>query len=171
MEWQTSLRPKKKRLCSLAWIWFMFIIKICLVKQEWNPNFLPSVLLAQVWSQWVIGHFGNLVTSPTTYMFDIFENSSRNYVKLGQEVRSKSWLKMLKISLSVLVSWTCLHKLITWNQSIFRTCHVLQSFISHWYLQLSCWKFPLNHLASWWKFDTKLWKNMNFLPLMAIWFG
>ena len=37
-----------------------------------------------------------------------------------------------------------------------------KSCIFHVDLQLSCWKFPLNHLASWWKFGSKLWKNKKF---------
>ena len=37
--------------------------------------------------------------------------------------------------------------------------------IFHGYLQLSCCKFLLNHLASWWKFGTKLWKKVNFPTL------
>ena len=32
---------------------------------------------------------------------------------------------------------------------------------SHVNLQLSCWKFIFNHLASWWKIGLKLWKNMK----------
>ena len=120
-----------------------------LEKQVWNPNFLPSILLAQAWSQWVIGHFGNLVASSTTSMLNIFENSSWNYVNNCHEVRSKSFLNLGKISLSFQVSWTCIHKIINWYTCIYRRSCVIQCFIYHWDLQLSCWKFPLNHLASW----------------------
>ena len=35
----------------------------------------------------------------------------------------------------------------------------------HGIIQLSCWKFPLNHLVSWWKFGSKLWKKVNFQHL------
>ena len=38
----------------------------------------------------------------------------------------------------------------------------------HGYLQLSCWKFPLNHLASWWNIFSKLWKNKKFPTLRKI---
>ena len=75
---------------------------------------------------------------------------------------------MLKISLSALVSWTWFHGLITWNPSISRRNCVQKFFISHWDLNLSCWKFPLNHLASWWKIVSKLWKNMKFTTLRKI---
>ena len=66
------------------------------------------------------------------------------------------------------VSWTCLHKIITWNPWISRKSCVLQGFIAHWDLKLSCWKFILNHLASWWKIGSKLWKNMKFSTLRKI---
>ena len=75
---------------------------------------------------------------------------------------------MLKISLSVLVSWPWLHGLITWDTSIYRRSFVNKCFISHGDLQLSCWKFLLNHLASWWKIGSKLWKNMKFSTLRKI---
>ena len=98
-------------------------------------------------------------------MFYIFEESTWNHVKIFHEVRSKFWLKYSKFHLNILVSWTCLHKFITWNPSIFRKFSDLQYFRSHWDLWISCWKFSLNYLASWWKFGTKLWKNVNFPTL------
>ena len=58
------------------------------------------------------------------------------------------------------MSW--FHGPISPNPSISRKYSALKCFRSHWDLQLSCWKFPLNHLASWCKFGSKLWKNVNF---------
>ena len=90
---------------------------------------------------------------------------SCNYVKKGHEVGIKSWIKLLKISPSVYSKIPWLHEFITQNPRIYRKSPALQSFISHWYLQLSCWKFSLNHLASWWKFGTKSWKRLTFQHL------
>ena len=59
-------------------------------------------------------------------------------------------------------------KIITWDLSIFGRICVKKSFRFHGDIQLSCWKFLLNHLASWWKFCSKLWKNMKFPTLRKI---
>ena len=48
-----------------------------------------------------------------------------------------------------------------------RSC-VKQSCIFHGDIQLSCWKFLFNHLASRWNFCSKLWKNMKFPTLRKI---
>ena len=64
------------------------------------------------------------------------------------------------------MSW--LYEFITWNPSIFRRSCVKKCCRYHWDLQLSCWKFPLNHLGSWWKIGSKLWKNMKFSTLRKI---
>ena len=85
MEWQTILRSAKQRLCSLTLRLDYVFIKKWLVIHVWNPNFLPSILLGQVWSQWVLGHFGNLETLSTTFMLTILAKSTWNLVKKWQE--------------------------------------------------------------------------------------
>ena len=56
-------------------------------------------------------------------------------------------------------SWTPIHKFITWDPSIFWENFVNQSCRSHGGIQLSCWKFSLNQISSWWKSYEKLVKN------------
>ena len=74
-----------------------------------------------------------------------------------------SWVKILtKLGQNFtkcFVSWPYVHKIITWDPRIFGRICLKKSFRFHGYLQLSCWKFLLNHLASWWKFGSKLWKK------------
>ena len=48
--------------CS-SWKW--------LNKQVWNHNFLPSILLAQAWYQWVLWHFGKLAMFSTTHIWQV----------------------------------------------------------------------------------------------------
>ena len=67
-----------------------------LIIQEWNANFMPSVILAQTWSQRVLGHFRNLVMCSTTPLWITFENFPWNYMKKCHEVRSKSCLNWIQ---------------------------------------------------------------------------
>ena len=89
-------------------------------------------------------------------------------MKNCHEVRSKTCLNLGKISVRYVSSWACIHKIISWDPRISRRNYVKQSCRFHGDLQLSCWKFPLNHLASWWKFGTKLRKNKNISILWKI---
>ena len=82
---------------------------------------------------------------------------------------SWSWVKILpKIGQNFtkcFVSWPHVLKIITWDPRSFERSCVKKSCRFHGDLQLSCWKFLLNHLASWWKVCSKLWKNMKFSTL------
>ena len=138
------------RLCSMAWDLVKCYSWKCLVVQEWKSNFFSSILLAQKWSLQVIRHFGKLETFSTTLMLTTLAKPSWRLVKIGQEVRTKIYLNLLNFSLSVLWKMSWLYELISSNISIFwtSTLRALQSFRIHKDLQLSCWKFSLNHLAS-----------------------
>ena len=89
-------------------------------------------------------------------------------MKKCHEVESKSWPNYDKISLSFLVSWSYVLEIITWYLSTFGRSCVKKICRFHGDLQLSCWKFILNHPASWWKYGSKLWKNMKFPTLRKI---
>ena len=85
-----------------------------------------------------------------------------------------SWVKILtklgKNFTKCLVSWPYVLKIITWDTSTFGRSYVKKKFIFNGDIQLLCCKFLLNHLASWWKFGSKLWKNMEFLSLEILTF-
>ena len=83
-------------------------------------------------------------------------------MKIFHEVSSRICLTRAKFHQVFFSSWACIHKIITWDPSSFRRSCVNQSCRFHGDLQLSCWKFPLNHFTSWWKFGSKLWKNKKF---------
>ena len=74
-----------------------------------------------------------------------------------------SWVKILtKLGQNFtksFSSWTAIHKIITWDPSIFLENFVNKSCIFHGGLQLSCWKFSFNPIASWWKTCGKLGEN------------
>ena len=83
-------------------------------------------------------------------------------MKTCHEVGFKILTKLGQNFTKCLVSWPHVHKIITWDPRSFGRSCVKQIFRFHGDLQLSFWKFLLNHLVSWWKVCSKLWKNMNF---------
>ena len=83
-----------------------------------------------------------------------------------------SWVKILtKLGQNFtkcFVSWPHVLKIITWDPSTSGRSCVMKSCRFQGDLQLSCWKFLLNHFASWWKLGSKLWKNKKFSILRKI---
>ena len=43
--------------------------------EVWNPNFISSILLAQKWYHWVLGHFEKLRTLSTTFYNGLHYNA------------------------------------------------------------------------------------------------
>ena len=75
MEWETSLRPAKQRLCSLG-LNLNFGSSWNGLKSKWEiANFISSILPTQEWSQGVLGHFGKLEMFYTTYLWISFKYS------------------------------------------------------------------------------------------------
>ena len=107
----------------------------------------------------------NVIYNPSLNCFWIFP------LELYEKV-PWSWVKILtKLGQNFtkcLVSWPHIHKIITWYPNTFGIICVKKSCIFHGDLQLSCWKFLLNHLTSWWKIGPKLWKNKKFSILRKI---
>ena len=137
------LSSKMQGYGHVTWSWIKWIF----------PN-LPNSILPDhevVWG--VLGHFGKLEMCSITHIWIVFENSIWNYVKKWHEVRSKICLNLLKISLSVYTKISWLHGPISLNLSIFWKLTLREKFDQD--LQISCWKFSLNHLASWWKIVMK----------------
>ena len=86
MEWETSLRPAKQRLCSLG-LDLNFCSSWNGLKSKWEiANFISSILPTQEWSQGVLGNFGNFLTCSTTPIWIDFKDSSWNYMKKWHEV-------------------------------------------------------------------------------------
>ena len=116
-------------------------------------------------SSWTFCKAWNVIYNPYLNFFWIFP------LELYEKV-PWSWVKILtKLGQNFtkcFVSWPYVHKIITWDPSTFGRSCVKKSCRFHGYLQLSCWKFLLNHLASWLKFGSKLWKNMKFPTLRKI---
>ena len=116
-------------------------------------------------SSWTFWKAWNVLYNPylkwiLRYLLELGEKLPWSWVqnlpKLGQNFTK---LKSL---------WTPIHKIITWDPSIFWENFVNQSCIFCGGLQLSCWKFSLNPIASWWKSCGKLGKNKKFSILRKI---
>ena len=116
-------------------------------------------------SSWTFWKAWNVLYNPSLkcilrYLLELAEKCPWSWVqnlpKLGQ-----SFTKSFS-------SWTSIHKFITWDPRIFWEKFVKQSCRFHGGLQLSCWKFSLNQIASWWKSGEKLGKNKKIFTLRKI---
>ena len=126
-------------------------------------NFPYSKMILE--SSWTFWKSCNVLYNP------YLKCNLRYLLELGEKC-PWSWVKNLpklgQIFTKLFSSWTSIHKFITWDPSIFWEKFVKQSCIFRGGLQLSCWKFSLNEIASWWKSGGNLGKNKKISILRKI---
>ena len=148
MECIAILGPVKQDTTIIDLICNLMHCKNGLIKSDKMPTSLlrfsiKKMILESYWTFWKAWNFlyNSSLKWILRYLLELGEKLPWSWVqnlpKLGQnftKLRSSS---------------PCIHKLITWDPSIFKEKCVKKSCIFHRGLQILCWELSLNHYASW----------------------
>ena len=143
---------------KLIWIFNLINMNMPWMKSE----FWPTSSLGFSLTTNEFGYLLDILESLQHYLHSIFEMQfempSGTMWKMAMKI-GQNPAKLGQNFTKLKVSWTLVPKIITWYPSLFLENFVNQSCRLCGVIQLSCWKFCFNPIASWWKNGTKLGKN------------